>query len=201
LRKTATDGIIFANDDKPTFYGTSDASHAVVQEIANWHPALGVIGYHFQLFGGPVTWRSSTQRPTSHSSTESELCALDEATRELVHLQKLLKDLDVQHLPRPVAIGQDTLSAISLSHAAAYNPRTKHIANRYMYVNQIQEQGEVLIKHLSNDSIPSGALTKPLHGAPFKLHTDMLMGRLPLQWISKAKTVVSKEGVCYDTAT
>jgi hypothetical protein len=39
-----------------------------------------------------------------------------------------------------------------------------------MYVNQIQEQGEVLIKHLSTDSIPSGALTKPLHGAPFKLH-------------------------------
>jgi hypothetical protein len=71
-----------------------------------------------------------------------------------------------------------------------------------MYVNQIQEQGEVLIKHLSTDSIPSDALTKPLHGAPFKLHTDaVLMGRLPLQWISKAKTVVSKEGVCYDTAT
>jgi hypothetical protein len=60
-------------------------------------------------------------------------------------------------------------------------------------VNQIQEQGEVLIKHLSTDSIPSGALTKPLHGAPFKLHTYVLMGRLPLQWISKAKTVVSKE--------
>jgi hypothetical protein len=39
-----------------------------------------------------------------------------------------------------------------------------------MYVNQIQEQGEVLIKHLSTDSIPSDALTtKPLHGAPFKL--------------------------------
>ena len=201
LRKTATDGIIFGNDDKLTFYGTSDASHAIVQEVANWHPTLGVTGYHFQLFGGPVTWRSSTQRLTSHSSTESELYALDEATRELVHLQKLLKDFDVQHLPRPVTIGQDNLSAISLSHAKAYNPRTKHIAIRYMYVNQIQEQGEVLIKHLSTDSIPSGALTKPLHGAPFKLHTDVLMGRLPLQWISKAKTVVSKEGVCYDTAT
>ena len=58
-----------------------------------------------------------------------------------------------------------------------------------------------MIKHLSTDSIPSDNLTNPLHGAPFKLHTDVLMGRLPLQWISKAKTVVSKEGVCYDTAT
>jgi hypothetical protein len=40
LRKTATDGIIFGNDDKLTFYGTSDASHAVVQGVANWHPTL-----------------------------------------------------------------------------------------------------------------------------------------------------------------
>jgi hypothetical protein len=58
--------------------------------------------------------------------------------------------------PRPVATGQDNLSAISLSHAKAYNLRTKHIAIRYMYVNQIQEQGGVLIRHLSTDSIPSG---------------------------------------------
>jgi hypothetical protein len=110
---------------------------------------------------------------SSHSLTESELHALDEATRKLVHLQKLLKDFDVQHLSRPVTTGQDKLSAISLSHAAAYNPRTKHIATRYMYVNQIQEQGEVLIKHLSTDSIPSGALTKPLHGAPHSSNTQM----------------------------
>jgi hypothetical protein len=56
--------------------------------------------------------------------------------------------------------------------------------------------------HLGSDSIPSDALApKPLHGAPFKLHTDVNMGRLPLQWISKAKTAASKEGVCYDTST
>jgi hypothetical protein len=73
-----------------------------------------------------------------------------------------------------------------------------------MYVNQIQEQGEVLIKHLSTDSIPSGALTKPLHARrpahSSYTQSDVLMGRLSPQWISKAKTVVSKEGVCYDTA-
>jgi hypothetical protein len=32
---------------KLTFYGTSDASHAIVQEVFNWHQALGVTGYHF----------------------------------------------------------------------------------------------------------------------------------------------------------
>jgi hypothetical protein len=76
LRKTATDGIIFGNDDKLTFYGTSDASHAVVQEVANWHPALGVTGYHFQLFGGPVsTWRSPSTQPETHFSLANRVGA------------------------------------------------------------------------------------------------------------------------------
>ena len=44
-----------------------------------------------RLFAGPVAWRSSSQKLTSHSSTESELYALDEATRELVYLKKLLQ--------------------------------------------------------------------------------------------------------------
>jgi hypothetical protein len=37
-KQTATDGIIFGNDDKLTFYGTSDASHAIAQEVINRHP-------------------------------------------------------------------------------------------------------------------------------------------------------------------
>jgi hypothetical protein len=74
LRKTATDGIIFGNGDKLTFYGTSDASHAVVQqEVANWHPALGVSErLPFSAFR-----RAShmalihAQRPTSHTRQPS----------------------------------------------------------------------------------------------------------------------------------
>jgi hypothetical protein len=185
LRSTANDGIIFGKDDKLVFYGTSDASHAIVQAAAGWPPTLGVTGYHFQLYGGPVAWRSSAQKLTSHSSTEAELYALDEATRELVYLQKLLKDFDVQHLPHPVTIGQDNVAAITLSNADQYNPRTKHIAIRYMYINDMQKQGDVLVSHCDTDSIPSDALTKPLFLAPFKKHTDVLMGRVPLKWTSR----------------
>jgi hypothetical protein len=77
LRKTATDGIIFGNDDKLTFYGTIDASHAVVQEVANWHPTLGVTGYHFQLFGGPVTCHMALiQHPETHFSLVNRVGAL-----------------------------------------------------------------------------------------------------------------------------
>ena len=83
LKRTASDGIIFGLDDQLVFYGTSDAAHNVLQQVPGWPATQGITGYHFQLFGGPVAWRSSSQKLTSHSSTESELYALDEATREL----------------------------------------------------------------------------------------------------------------------
>jgi hypothetical protein len=53
---------------------------------------------------------------------------------QCTYRKKLLKDFDAQHLPQPVTIGQDNLSAISLSQAAAYNPRTKHIHSHQVYL-------------------------------------------------------------------
>ena len=71
-----------------TFYSTCDASHAAVN-------FRGVTGWHFNFCGGAISWKRSLQKLISHSSTESELIALDEAAREPVYLQKLLKDFRV----------------------------------------------------------------------------------------------------------
>ena len=186
LKRTAADGIIFGLDDKLVFYGTSDAAHNVLQQVPGWPATQGITGYHFQLFGGPVAWRSSSQKLTSHSSTESELYALDEATRELAYLKKLLRDFDVQNLPSPMTIGQDNISTITLADPTneTFNPRTKHIALRFMYINSMQQANEVVVKHLSTDCIPADALTKPLHPTIFSKHMAVIMGRQPIDWRS-----------------
>jgi hypothetical protein len=56
--------------------GTADASHMTVSAVPGWPPIKGVSGVHFQLYGGPLSWRAGTQQLTSHSSTDSELYAL-----------------------------------------------------------------------------------------------------------------------------
>ena len=84
------------------------------QATHDWPAALGVTGYHFQLAGG--RWQhlmacrhaeASWQKLTFHSSTESELCALDEAAREMISPNKLLVDFGIlvstragRHRPR-----------------------------------------------------------------------------------------------------
>ena len=61
-----------------TFTCTSDA--AFVDNVAT---CCSTEGYLFQLFGGAVDWCSMKQKTITTSSTEVELLALMNATKEL----------------------------------------------------------------------------------------------------------------------
>jgi hypothetical protein len=58
----------------------------------------------------------------------------------MVYLLKLLDNFGIP-VPRPVQVGQDNMAAITLSNSENFNPRTKHIAVRYMYINDLQREG------------------------------------------------------------
>jgi hypothetical protein len=74
------------------YYGSTDAAHLTQHATHDWPPTLGVTGFHFHLGGGYISWRAGTQKPTSHFSTASELCALHTAPR----LQKRCTKMDVR---------------------------------------------------------------------------------------------------------
>jgi hypothetical protein len=50
-------------------------------------------GYLFKLFGGPIDWQSNKQKTVSTSTTEAELLALSNASREALWWDRLFKDL------------------------------------------------------------------------------------------------------------
>jgi hypothetical protein len=50
----------------------------------------------------------------------------------MVYLNKLLEGFGITP-PKPSQIGQDNMAAITLSNSENFNPRTKHIAVRYIY--------------------------------------------------------------------
>ena len=124
-----------------TFYGTCDASHAAVN-------FLGVTGWHFNFCGGAISWKRSFQKLISHSSTESELIALDEAAREPVYLQKITEGFSCQCRASDT-IGQDNQSTIILGTSGHLNARTKHIALRFLYVNDLVTEGAVCMPQAS----------------------------------------------------
>ena len=95
-----------------SFLGTCDAAHNVTKD------SKGITGWAYQLAGGSVSWKCSAQGLTALSSTEAELIAIDEATREAQFLHKLLGDFGINvSEAQPTPIAQDNQSTIKLIHS------------------------------------------------------------------------------------
>ena len=166
-----------------SFLGTCDAAHNVTKD------SKGVTGWAYQLAGGSVSWKCSAQGLTALSSTEAELIAIDEATREAQFLHKLLGDFGINvSEAQPTPIAQDNQSTIKLIHSTHWNARTKHVALRYHHTGDLVRNGEVQISYLPTDKMPADLLTKPLPAAAHNRHRAVLLGHAPLQWPTSTTT-------------
>ncbi|KAA0045094.1 putative mitochondrial protein [Cucumis melo var. makuwa] len=72
-------------------------------------------GYCFYLGDALISWRSKKQSVVSRSSTESEYCALADATSELLWLRWLLTDMGAPQTS-PTILHCDNRSAIQIAH-------------------------------------------------------------------------------------
>ena len=70
-------------------------------------------GYIMTLFGGPVAWKASKQATMTTSSTEAELLALSEITKEAMYLRRLLQAINLK-LNEPLTIDCDNKQTINL---------------------------------------------------------------------------------------
>ena len=166
-----------------SFLGTCDAAHNVTKD------SKGITGWAYQLAGGSVSWKCSAQGLTALSSTEAELIAIDEATREAQFLHKLLGDFGINvSEAQPTPIAQDNQSTIKLIHSTHWNARTKHVALRYHHTGDLVRNGEVQISYLPTDKMPADLLTKPLPAAAHNRHRAVLLGHAPLQWPTSTTT-------------
>ena len=78
------------------------------------------------------------------------------------------------------------MSAIALAAGpAAHYQRTKHIAGKYHFQRQLLLDGVVRYQHQDTSVQVSDVLTKALGRNAHKKHRDVLLGRKPLQIISK----------------
>ena len=134
------------------------------------------------MSGAAVAYKCRTQDITSLSSTESELIAVDEATRALRYLLKLLRDFGVP-VEEPVLVGQDNMSTIALINSTHFNPRTRHLALRYHHCGEQQREGVLKIGHLPTEHMAADVLTKALGRAAFDRHRAVLMGHQRIVWL------------------
>ncbi len=113
------------------------------------------------LGSAPIATRSFKIKMIARSSSESELCALEEASTCAVWIRVLLKDLQAGQ-DQPILVHQDNKSTIIMAVQGGTFKRTKHLIGRASFVGERIRNGDIVLQYLSTDKMPADLLTKPL---------------------------------------
>ncbi len=115
-------------------------------------------GYVFTLGSAAVSWVSKLQKIVALSTTEAEYVALTEASKEMVWLQGLMKELGMEQ--GDAKLYSDSQSAIHLAKNAAFHSRTKHIDIRYHFIRSLLEEDFFRLEKIHTMDNPADMLTK-----------------------------------------
>ena len=120
----------------------TDASHATCPDTRR-----SITGVVIKIGGCTALWKSLIQKIVSHSSTESELMALDKGATIGMYVQWLVQVIGGK-LIKPVQIFVDNQSAITMASNPVHPDRNLHIHARYFYIRDLVEQGHFAICYL-----------------------------------------------------
>ena len=125
-------------------------------------------GYVFMLNGAAISWSSRTQSVVALSTTEAEYYALCEATKEALHVQKMLAELKQVSAEETVLIFEDNQACAQWSKMDGLDHnRTKHIDIRYHMIRDNVKKQKVHIDYIPTQEMVADIMTKPLG---FDLH-------------------------------
>lgn len=113
------------------------------------------------LNGGAVSWCSRKQSLVSLSSAEAEYIALTEAVKEMLYMERLMKDFDII-TTHPLTIFTDSQNCINMLENQRASSRTKHIDTKYHYVRDLVEKRRIVLKYCPSEDNAADLFTKPL---------------------------------------
>ncbi len=125
-----------------------------------------VSGYVLQVYGGPVTWASRTQKLTSTSSTESEYRALSDCAKDVLWLNKIIEQFGIT--PRPFVVLGDSKGAIDSIRNYSATRHTKHIEIHHDFLKERYALGQLNFVHIPGEVNPADIFTKALGRLKFE---------------------------------
>ena len=97
------------------------------------------------LANAPTSFKMGLQRVTSQSAMEAELAGAVLTMKEAVFCSNMMLELDFDESFGSVPLYIDNTSALDVSGSRTCNPRAKHIARRYFFVQKLAEEGKISI--------------------------------------------------------
>ena len=139
------------------------------------------IGYVLMLGSSPIYWKSTLGGPVTLSTAESELIAVVETLKMLLHQCDILRFIGME-LPEPLTMHSDNQAAIFMALDSAAFKRTKHFDIRHKFTLQhCVGAGKAFdIKHVRSEANRADIFTKKMAAPLFVRLRDLLVGELSL---------------------
>ena len=153
-----------------TFLCASDAAFA-----DNSQDRRSSDGYVFTLYGGPIDWKASKQKTVTTSSTEAELLALSNATKEVIWWNRLFKSIQF-NTQEDLSILSDNQQTIRLltKDAVKLTTKLKHVDIHQHWLRQEVQQGNIRLQWVSTNNMLADGMTKPLTRQRFEAFLKQL---------------------------
>ena len=153
--------------EKKVFTSWSDAAFA--DDLGSRFSSAGFL---FQLYGGPIFWKSIKQKTVTTSSTEAELLALTCTAKELIWWSRFFDSIhfDTQQSP---TIYCDNLQTIRLltTETPRLNTKLKHVDIHQAWLRQEVQKGKINIEWVPTNVMAADGFTKELPG---QKHSDFV---------------------------
>ena len=120
-----------------------------------------------------ISWLSRMQRSVTLSTTEAEYMALAHSVMQLMFLRNLLSEMDISQ-QQPVRIMEDNTGCIKLANKGELNARSRHVDNKYQFVQEQSRRGSVLVQYISTCDQVADIFTKNLDFPTFVKHRTSL---------------------------
>ena len=144
----------------PKLRGSIDASYAVHTQARKSHSGCAVFIGNALVYAG-----SKKQKTITHSSTESEICAVSDSLDILMWLKNMLEDIGFVF---PTVFEQDNTSAILDFQSLKPNLNLrKYIDLRRIWVARKVREKVISVVHVPTTEMVSDMLTKPLSAEIF----------------------------------
>jgi hypothetical protein len=175
LRSTVNSGLVYKNS------GSDDSVIVTAYCDSDWggdqDEGKSTTGYCMFINNNLVSWNTHKQETVSLSSAEAELYAIVDATKEIMWLVQLLREMNVKVIT-PVTLFTDNQSAIKMAtHTAEYD-RSKHIRIRTAFVRENMNNNTINLTYIPTEHQLADMFTKALSTTPFITQRDRLMHRI-----------------------
>lgn len=122
--------------------------------------------------GDLIAWQTRKQKATSTSTAQAEYVALDDATKEIMFVREMHKQIakNVQ----PAIIYEDNTSAINIS-LGTESTCSRFLLTKYYAIRQMAQAGEVIIRKVSTVDQLADIMTKSLDRSTFERIRNFLL--------------------------